>query len=182
MFTLADYNYSDVTNMFDYARRIGIRAVILERFVPEGQSRSLIKHALTREQWFKVIRDIINYYDLGLTPRDFLAYRAFWIDFADEVEVLGALCDHGENSMALMPNGDIYPCRRTPVKMGNIIHDDMRSIIERLGDLRKGYRSKLQGMCRDCKIDECIGCRALARALANDIYAEDPQCYYNLLQ
>ena len=182
MFTLADYNCLDVTNMFEYARSIGVHAVIIERFVPEGQSRSLIKHVLSREQWFKVVRDIINYFDLGLSPYDFLAYRAFWINFKNEIEVLGALCDHGENSMALMPNGDIYPCRRTPVKIGNIIHDHMRSIIERLRDLRNSYRSRLQGMCRDCKIDECIGCRALARALTNDIYAEDPQCYFGLLQ
>ncbi|OGC42941.1 hypothetical protein A2Y85_00855 [candidate division WOR-3 bacterium RBG_13_43_14] len=182
MFTLADYNCLDLTCMFEYAKSMGIHAVILERFVPEGQSRSLIKCVLSREEWFKVIRDLINYFDLGLSPQDFLAYRAFWVDFGNNIEIRGALCDHGENSMALMPNGDIYPCRRTPVKIGNIFSDKINDIIDQLKKMRRDYQLKLKGMCRSCEVDECIGCRALARAICNDIYAEDPQCYYNLSQ
>ncbi len=182
MFTLADYNWQDIINMFEYARRMGAPRVVLERFVPVGQSRRLIKHVLNSRQWFKIIQDIINYFDLGLAPRDFLAYRAFWIDFANKVDLRGALCDHGDFSMALMPNGDIYPCRRTPVKMGNIISDDLMAIIEALRELRRSYKTKLKGKCRECLVESCIGCRALARAVGNDIFSEDPQCFYDLVK
>jgi radical SAM protein with 4Fe4S-binding SPASM domain len=162
--------------MLDFAQEIGSDAVILERFVPLGQGKALGTQYLKNIEWLEVIEKVIEFTNLDATPEDLLPYKAFHIGFKNELELQGALCNLGDESMALMPNGDIYPCRRLPLKIGNILKDDFNNILTKLKMLRESFDYHLQGICSTCLIDDCIGCRALTYALTNDLYASDPQC------
>ncbi len=181
MFTLGSYNYRDVQGMLELTRDLGVNGAILERFVPLGRGACMADQYLKKEEWLTILKNCINILDLGISPYDFLPYRALWVDFKDDISVRGAPCNLGDESMALMPNGDVYPCRRLPVVIGNIVRDDFRTIRERLRGFRSECEGTLKGMCRDCPVASCVGCRALAYALTGDAYSEDPQCYRNLL-
>lgn len=181
MFTIGSYNYHDVQGMLELARDLGVDGAILERFVPLGRGAGMADQYLKKEEWLTIIKKCINILDLGISPYDFLPYRALWVDFKNDMTVRGAQCNLGDESMALMPNGDVYPCRRLPVVVGNIIRDDFHTILDRLRTYRYDFDRGLKGMCGDCPVTGCIGCRALAYALTGDIRAEDPQCYLNLL-
>jgi hypothetical protein len=52
----------------------------------------------------------------------------------DGCEVSGAFCDLGPSSMALMPDGTVYPCRRVPIAVGKLPDDGMGGILGRLGE------------------------------------------------
>jgi radical SAM protein with 4Fe4S-binding SPASM domain len=181
MFTLGSYNHHDVQGMIELSRDLGVDGAILERFVPLGRGAGMADQYLKKEQWLTIIKKCINILDLGISPYDFLPFRALWVDFKDDISVRGAPCNLGDESMALMPNGDVYPCRRLPVAVGNIIQDDFGSILERLRRFREECDGTLKGMCDDCPVSSCIGCRALAYALTGDVRSEDPQCYRDLL-
>ncbi len=181
MFTLGSYNYHDVQGMLELARDLGVGGAILERFVPLGRGAGMADEYLKKEEWLTVIKKCINVLDLGISPYDFLPYRALWVDFKDDVSVHGAQCNLGDESMALMPNGDVYPCRRLPVVIGNVVRVDFQVILDRLRAYREGFDRTLSGLCADCPVIGCIGCRALAHAVTDGLYAEDPQCYRNLL-
>jgi radical SAM protein with 4Fe4S-binding SPASM domain len=74
-------------------------------------------------------------------------------------------------------NGDVYPCRRLPVVIGNLLHDDLEEIWrgEALEQLRN--RDALTDRCGRCRLRwHCGGCRAVAYALGGSALAEDPQC------
>jgi radical SAM protein with 4Fe4S-binding SPASM domain len=181
MFTLGSYNFHDVLGMLELAHDLGVSGAILERFVPLGRGVSMVGQYLKKEEWLTIIKKCINYLDLGISPYEFLPYRALWIDFQNGISVQGAQCNLGDESMALMPSGDVYPCRRLPIVMGNIVRDDFRIILDKLRVYRTEFDSGLEGMCSDCPVIGCIGCRALAYALTGDVRSEDPQCYRNLL-
>ena len=198
MFTLGSYNYKHLLvhphlnpppsrgregwgGMLAFSEKAGADAVIIERFVPLGQGIELKEHFLKKEEWLRVVEDIIEFCDLNIAPEELLPYKAFYIELRQghHREVHGALCNLGEESMALMPNGDIFPCRRTPVKIGNILSDDFNDILIRLKLLRESFNQNLKGSCNNCSVLECIGCRALSYALTGDLYEADRQCYLN---
>lgn len=181
MFTLGSYNYRDVLGMLEFSRRLEVSGAILERFIPLGRGAGMADQYLNKTEWLAVIKNCINFLDLGISPYDFLPYRALWVDFKRDISVRGAQCNLGDESMALMPNGDVYPCRRLPVVIGNIVRDDFELIMERLHAYRVAFDGTLHGMCGDCVVTGCIGCRALAFAMTGDIRGEDPQCYQDLL-
>lgn len=181
MFTLGSYNYMKTLAMLCFSRAAGADALILERFVPQGQGEMLKEHYLKKDEWLGVIKNIINFANLNTSPANLLPYKAFYIELQNEEEVQGALCNLGDESMALMPNGDIYPCRRLPIKIGNVIKEDFGDILIRLKLLRESFNTNLKGKCKTCTISECIGCRALAYTLTGNLYGEDVQCYHEQL-
>jgi len=178
MFTLGGYNHKKTREMLEFSQKIGADAVILERFVPMGRGNEIRELYLKNGEWRAVVKTMIEFCDLDVLPNDLLAYKAFYVDLKDHREVEGAMCNLGDQSMALMPNGNVYPCRRLPVKIGNAVKDDFGDILIRLQLLRESLEKDIKGKCGDCPVEGCSGCRAIAYALTGDLYAEDPQCYF----
>jgi len=178
MFTLGGYNYQKTREMLEFSQKIRADGVILERFVPMGRGNELRDLYLKNGEWLAVVKNLIEFCDLSVLPNDLLAYKAFYVDLKGHREVEGAMCNLGDQSMALMPNGDVYPCRRLPVKIGNAANEDFGDILLRLQLLRESLEKDIKGKCGDCPVEGCSGCRAIAYALTGDMYAEDPQCYF----
>jgi radical SAM protein with 4Fe4S-binding SPASM domain len=101
-----------------------------------------------------------------------------WTDARRAQRLQGALCNLGDESMALMPDGTVYPCRRLPIAVGNVLKEPFETILPRLKRyaaprIARDLRGSLCGMCG---VKGCAGCRALARALTGDLLSDDPQC------
>ena len=80
-----------------------------------------------------------------------------------------------------MPNGDVLPCRRFPVSIGNLLTYSLKTIWEK-SDLLEKLRQKenLKGKCGNCEMEHCRGFRSLALALTGDYLAEDPHCWFRV--
>lgn len=176
MMTLGSLNFKEITNFLDFSKDLKVDGVILERFVPIGRGTNLKEFYLKNKEWYEVLKIIIYYLDLNLSPYDLLPYKAFWIDLKNS-KLKGALCELGDESMALMPNGDVYPCRRLPIVIGNILNEDFGEILFKLKKFKDDIIENLKGKCKNCKIKNCIGCRALTYAIKGDLYEQDPQCF-----
>lgn len=176
MITLGSLNFKEIANFLDFSKDLKVDGVILERFVPIGKGLNLKEFYLKNIEWHDLLKIIIYYLDLNLSPKDLLPYKAFWIDLKNS-KLKGALCNLGDESMALMPNGDIYPCRRLPIVVGNILNEDFGEIISKLKKFKNNIIKNLKGKCKNCEIKDCIGCRALTYAIKGDLFEEDPQCF-----
>lgn len=87
--------------------------------------------------------------------------------------------------IVVMPNGDVYPCRRLPIKLGNIMKEDLgdiyfnSSIYNRLSDINTNNKK-----CIKCQFfSNCLGgarCVAFAYSNNNSFENLDPQCFANL--
>lgn len=176
MITIGSLNFKEISNFLDFSKDLKVNGVILERFVPIGRGLNLKEFYLKNKEWHEVLKIIIYYLDLNLSPYDLLPYKAFWIDLKNS-KLKGALCNLGDESMALMPNGDIYPCRRLPIVIGNILNEDFGEIIVKLKNFKDNTIENLKGKCKNCEIQDCIGCRALTYAIKGDLFEEDPQCF-----
>jgi MoaA/NifB/PqqE/SkfB family radical SAM enzyme len=152
MVTLGGYNLDSIEETVRYADFVGASGVIFERFIPLGHGRKLDRQVLSADEWSQAVESIARASRTGVDPRALAPYRAFWVwlDPKKTERLQGALCNLGDESMALMPDGTVYPCRRLPVSVGNALSEPFSRILSRLGE----YRA-----------DAEAGCRALARAL-----------------
>ena len=152
MVTLGGYNLDTIEETVRYAGFVGASGIIFERFVPLGHGRKLEGQVLSADEWSRAVAVIARAAKTGADPRALAPYRAFWLWLDPErtERLQGALCNLGDESMALMPDGTVYPCRRLPVSIGNALREPFSEILSRLGQ----YRA-----------DADADCRALSRAL-----------------
>jgi radical SAM protein with 4Fe4S-binding SPASM domain len=181
MFTVMNRNVHSLPAYIRLAREWGVSGLIIERFIPWGRGRGIRSEALTQRQWRGMVDSLYEEFDLQGEEEDFSPYQAFQIDFqGDQPELLGAPCVLGTEGLCVMPEGTVFPCRRFPLPIGNLLKDPLKTIWEK-SDVLESVRRKenLKGKCGSCRIPECTGCRSLAYALTGDFLAEDPHCWHD---
>ncbi|MDR0307864.1 MAG: radical SAM protein [Chitinispirillales bacterium] len=184
MVTVSGCNYRCIEGICSLAAEIGAKGVIFERYVPLGRGAGFSNSVLNPEQWSEVMRAVCRAADLDEESADDLrAYKAFWVDMpygmtGERCSIKGALCNLGSSSMALMPDGTVFPCRRLPVPAGKLPSDSMEQVLSVLDKYSpEGLRPYMRdGGCGSCQVDGCAGCRALALALGKGLYGDDPLC------
>ncbi len=180
MMTLSRVNAETIAETVDFARDSKTVGILFERFVPLGKGQGMSEAVLSADEWYQVLLDIGQSAGLEVDPDELAACRAFWLwlDREPEEALDAALCNLGSESMALMPDGTVFPCRRLEIPVGNLLREPFADIRSRLAgwDCSR-IRPRLHGdICGACQFEDCPGCRALARALTGDTFADDPQC------
>lgn len=180
MTTLSRRNAAGIETLVALAREHGLAGVIFERFVPWGRGLAMAGEVLDALEWQAAALAIARQACLEVEPDDLLPYRAFWLALLPDggAELEGALCNLGDESMALMPDGAVYPCRRLPLKIGDALREPFADILERLQAFAPDVLgARLHGdLCGLCGVIGCAGCRALALATTGDLLGDDPQC------
>lgn len=86
-------------------------------------------------------------------------------------------CNCARNHVTILPNGDVYACRRMESKVGNALTDDLHALFH--GPRMDEYRqiNKLE-KCAKCELLRfCRGCPAVAYGQTHNPFAPDPQCW-----
>ncbi len=179
MLTVMKKNFRDLPFLFELCQDLGVNGMIIERFIPLGRGREIMDDVLGKEEWRELMETLSDFFSIG-EEHSFLPYQAFQISFnGEEPELLGAPCVIGVDGLCIMPEGDVFPCRRFPISIGNLLSDSLKTIWEKseiLEKLRK--KENLKGKCGRCGIKDCRGCRSLALSLTGDYLSEDPHCWY----
>jgi AdoMet-dependent heme synthase len=184
--TLSAINASTVKSIIAFCSHVGAQRVGFSRLVPAGKGRSLLSQMLTREQVRNLYETVLSleYGDIEIVTGDPVASQLGEKTIGDTGTVASSGCSAGVSGLTILPNGNVTPCRRLPISLGNVMKDSLREIWSTspiLDALRD--RSKYTGKCRDCnRWAQCRGCRAIAYAYAcsqgiEDFLAEDPQCF-----
>lgn len=177
MFTLMKKNFRDLPSYAGLCQEMGTDGFIIERFIPWGRGRERKDEVLGKSEWEEFIEILSDLFSIQ-EKASLLPYQAFQVRFhGGEPELLGAPCVIGIDGLCAMPNGDIYPCRRFPVPIGNLLETSMGQIWNESELLKKLRRKEsLKGKCRSCEIKDCRGCRSLALSLTGDFLGDDPHC------
>lgn len=85
-------------------------------------------------------------------------------------------CNCGNCHLTILPNGDLYACRRLESKVGNVFEDRIADFwvceMEAFRDYQKFTK------CSKCELLAfCRGCPAVAYGTTGDFYGADPQCW-----
>ncbi len=180
MLTVMKRNLRTLPSFFELSKNMGVNGFIVERFIPWGRGRERMEEVLNKEDWKELTQTLSELFAIE-EENTLLPYQAFQVCFdGEEPELLGAPCVIGKDGLCVMPEGTVYPCRRFPISIGNLLSDSLRQIWEESEILDKLRRKEnLKGKCGKCNIIDCRGCRSLALALTGDYLGEDPHCGYD---
>jgi len=178
MMTIGKHNQQDIIPLAEFLGDLGVEAFVLDRFIPEGQSSNLQKWVLSSKELKHVYEKCYDYFNKSLKPR-MLLYRTLFCLLNPQDEHIGAMCSVGNNALTIMPDGDVYPCRRLPIKLGNLTKTTVYDIWYThplLWEIRNP--DNLKGKCNGCEFTPvCRGCRAFAYTQTGDYLESDPQCW-----
>ena len=90
-------------------------------------------------------------------------------------------CNCGNCHLTILPNGDVYACRRVQnSKVGNVFKNRLAGLwLHQMEDYRQYDKFK---KCAKCELLAwCRGCPAVASGAHGDFYDEDPQCWKEIL-
>jgi len=178
MNTVTRANAREIPDLIDMLEAAGVDTFAIERFIPEGQGSGIASEALSPKEIHEVF-DTIHRVGAKPRPMRILMYRPLFCMLDPEDETVGAMCSVGTNALTVMHDGTIFPCRRLPIPIGNILSDSIFKIwydSPLLWKIRNP--ANLKGKCGPCELlPLCRGCRAAAYAHTGDYLAEDPQCW-----
>lgn len=169
-------NIGEVNNILEFLKTLEVDEVRFSLFIPIGTGKLLKNLTLSSNDTKKL------FYKLEKLSREYkkpkiLKGRPLWC-LANRKE--GGVCDF-DSGVCLIPNGDLYPCIRLPVTIGNIRKQGIFEIWYNSNFmwLHRNFEN-LKGKCHNCKfVKICRGCRAMAFAYYGDHLMEDPTCWLN---
>lgn len=177
MFTLHGQNKDEIIPMLEFAEKLGVDAITIERITP--MSRQDIDDFYIPPEKLKTIYEEIVKRKKVIEKRSKLKIRVSRPLWTLIDEGLGGFCPAGLTSLTILRDATVLPCRRLEIPLGNILTNGLYKIWY-TSDVLWKLRNKrnLGGKCNNCKyIHACGGCRAIAYSVNNDAMAEDPQCW-----
>jgi radical SAM protein with 4Fe4S-binding SPASM domain len=177
MMTITHRNLSSIPAMLDLLAEHEVDTFATERFIPEGAGAELKDVALAPEEAREAFETV---HALGIREKRLrvLMYRPLFALIDREDPSVGAMCSIGVNALTIMHDGTVYPCRRLPISLGNILEDGLFKIWYDSDLLWRIRTSSNIKQCAECDlVPVCRGCRAMAYFSSGDFCGPDPHCW-----
>ena len=172
-------NVNDIEGLISFCRDIGVKSLGVSRLVPIGRGKDLrILDPLETKEFYK---KLINLKDIWKERGVYIHTHCsdpLW--FIEDPGHQTHGCSVGYDSFSILPNGDVVPCRRLPIKVGNVLENTLFDIwynSKILWDLRN--REMINETCKKCELfEKCYGgAKCIANGYFGSPFAPDPQCW-----
>lgn len=186
MTTVSGTNAHEIAGIIDTVVEHKVDIFAFGRYCPTSSEKST---HLTPEQYRNVLeacwQKFEQYKDSGtnFNLKDhlwtlFLYEKGlFQIPEGLEDDVIYEGCNCANNHLTLLPQGEVYACRRMESKVGNAFEEKLYDIFT--GKEMDSYRQydKFE-KCAQCELKRfCRGCPAVTYGYTGNFYAADPQCW-----
>lgn len=175
MMTISKRNVRYLVATHEIADSWGVRRLGFDRFTPSGESLASNERSqiVSPEELRTAYEQVVDWrvkHGWGNTG----LFRPLHNLLKEDA---GAACSIGISGITLMPDGTVYPCRRLPVPLGNLMHSKLENIWFENDFLNKMRDPASVPACADCEhLALCRGCRAVAYH-AGDAFGPDPHCW-----
>ena len=181
-FTAHRGNYQEFIDVARLGMKLGVSRVWADRLIPYGKGSALCEQVMTPDetrQFFRMMNK--SRYEVMASSRsqtEVAMHRA--LQFLVSAGAKDYHCSAGDTLITVMPNGDLYPCRRMPIRVGNVLETPLIDLYydsELLCALRD--QSIISDGCQDCSHqDRCRGgLKCLSYAITGDPFKADPGCW-----
>ncbi len=180
-FTAHRGNFKQFPEVAKLGRKLGVTRVWSDRLIPQGSGKEMSALVLTPEEtkeFFSIMsRERSREPRWPTSRRTVSMHRA--LQFLED----GGRpyrCSAGGSLVTVLPNGDLLPCRRMPVVVGNLLERPLEELYYST-KLFQELRNKKQVVsgCEECFFKNFCqgGLKCLAYALTDDPFSRDPGCF-----
>jgi radical SAM protein with 4Fe4S-binding SPASM domain len=180
--TLTKFNHEKLPELINFIVELGVKEIALFDLNLVGRGCIIGQELqLTLEEFKKSANILIELKNQGAARVDVLAPFNFIKDdqYVNKLTLLsGGFCNAGISTINISPDGQIQPCSRMRINLGNVLTDNLKEVWKDSPILRElRDRERLKGACGKCEYKYvCGGCRANAYAEHSDYLMEDPRC------
>ncbi|MBP2628040.1 MAG: heme d1 biosynthesis protein [Firmicutes bacterium] len=180
-FTAHRENFREFAHVAEVGRKLKVDKIWADRHIPMGQGVILKKEMLTREEtreFFTIMNNIQKQFS-----RRWFTKTKVSLERGLQFLVGGGRpyhCAAGNNLIAVMPNGDVYPCRRMPIKVGNLVETSLQDIYYASPVLLELRDPPVSVGCEECMYGQICGggLACLTYATYGRNFIADPGCWY----
>ena len=179
-FTATKLNYKEFPKVVKYAEKCGANTVWSDRFIPLGTpyDKDFIMNLDETQEYLNIMEKERIRLRLKKSKTKVAMFRALQFLKTNDFSYK---CSAGSSLITIMENGDLVPCRRMPIYVGNLLKDNLCDLY---------YNSEVMKMLRcDTTPDECKKCehkntcsgglKCLTYACFNDLNHKDIGCNIN---
>lgn len=180
-FTAHRGNFREFTEVARMGRRLGVSLVWADRLIPWGTGSALSEHVLTPQEtheFFEIMQK-----ERRKASRSWFCQTEIAMYRALQFLVAGGKpyqCAAGDTLITVQPNGDLYPCRRMPIRVGNLMETSLVELYYN-SDLFHFLRDRhrICDGCEDCFYSRLCrgGLKCLSYAMTGDPFKADPGCW-----
>jgi len=175
-FTANAQNYTHFAEVVKVAKKYNAYKVWTDRYIPSQPNDPLALGSLQTKDFFQTIHKEQNKFQL---------FNKTKVSSGRALQFLVAggrpyTCSAGDTLLAILPNGDLLPCRRLPIKIGNVFQRNLLDLYlenKILQELRNPDR--MDERCLSCHYKTSCkgGLRCLSYAQYGDPFKKDPGCW-----
>ena len=176
-FTVNKLNYYEFPKVVKYAEKLKVDNVWSDRYIPLGSSidNDLKMDLKNTIDFFKIMAKEKKRLSLKKSITHVSMNRALQFQMTNDFPYH---CTAGSSLLTVMENGDLVPCRRMPIVVGNLLKDNMYHLYMHNKLLKELKKETIPNECRDCEFkNKCRGgLKCLTYATYQDLNHKDVGC------
>ncbi len=177
-FTATKLNYKEFPKVVKYGVKHNVNNIWSDRYIPLGDSidKELSMNYEETREYLEIMNSERNKLRNKKNNNTTISmYRALQFQMTND---FAYGCTAGDTLLTVMENGDLVPCRRMPIVVGNLLKDNMYDLYKNnkvLKDLRKNL---VPDDCKNCEHSELChgGLKCLTYAMYKDLNHKDVGC------
>ena len=179
-FTATKLNYKEFPKVVKYAKKYGVDNVWSDRFIPLGteyDKEFQMNKEETNEYLEIMAKERVNLIRQK-SKTHVSMYRALQFQKTSNYPYV---CTAGKSLLTVMENGDLVPCRRMPIVVGNLLKDNMYDLYKHNKTLKELQKDTTPDECKSCEFAKRCGggLKCLTYAVYGDLNHKDVGCNYS---
>ena len=186
MTTVSKTNMAEITEIIDTVVKHNAGLFSFARYCPTSPEKT---SQLSPQEYKQLLSEIWEKYkEYENSKTSFILKDHLWTLFLYEKglfkipqnlkkDVIYDGCNCGNSHLTILPNGDVFACRRMNSKVGNALTEDIFDIFtsSNMNEYRKFEEFE---KCSKCELLRfCRGCPAVSYGYTHNMYSPDPQCW-----
>ena len=180
-FTAQSANYRQFPQVVRYAVNNHVDVVWSDRYLPLNEDKDIkaLNKEETQEYLWLMQRERNRLVAKKNCSTKVAMYRALQFQMTNDFPYA---CSAGDTLLTVMENGDLVPCRRMPITVGNLLNENMSYLYKNSPLLKQLREDNIPDECRECEHDILCkgGLKCLTWALYGDLNHRDIGCDYEL--
>jgi len=177
-FTATTLNYKEFPKVVSYAKKYKVDNVWSDRYIPLGDSedKNLSLNVSQTQEYLSIMaKERLKLKRKQFNKITISMYRALQFQKTND---FAYGCTAGDTLLTVMENGDLVPCRRMPIVVGNLLKDDMYKLYKTNSILKELRKNTIPDDCNDCEHAQMChgGLKCLTYAIYKDLNHKDIGC------